>query len=108
MRNINAYFEKNADIISYIIRRERSLRGLTFEELADNTVSLGTISNIVNQKASVKETKIIHFLEKLGIPKEDLPYHVQIVQQEMEKHQRSLNLIEAMLNGEILEEAKKK
>jgi tetratricopeptide (TPR) repeat protein len=102
------YFEEHADIISYIIRKERSLRGLKLEELADNTVSPSTISNIVNQTVPVKETKIMHILEKLGITKDVLPQRIYTIQQDMGKNQRSLKLIEAMLNGKSLDDAKEK
>lgn len=102
------YLEENADLISYLIRKERSKRGLRLEDLADKTVSLSTISNIENQTAPVKETKIMHILEKLGITKENLPKRIETETKEIKKYQNSLKLIEAMLNGQSLEEAKEK
>ncbi len=104
----STYLEEHADLISYLIRKERSLRSLRLEDLADKTVSLSTISNIENQTASVKETKVMHVLEKLGITKEELPNQIAAETKEINKYQNSLKLIEAMLNGQSLEEAKKK
>jgi tetratricopeptide (TPR) repeat protein len=102
------YLEEHADLISYLIRKERSLRGLRLEDLADKTISLSTISNIENQTAPVKETKVMHILEKLGITKEELPKRIAAETTEINKYQNSLKLIEAMLNGQSLEEAKEK
>ncbi|MCH5584615.1 hypothetical protein MK805_06485 [Shimazuella sp. AN120528] len=105
---MKTYFEEHADLISYLIRTERSLRGWRLEDLADKTVSLSTISNIENQTAPVKEIKIIHILEKLGISKKELPKRIEAEMKAIHKYQNSLKLIEAMLNGQSLSEAKAK
>jgi tetratricopeptide (TPR) repeat protein len=104
----STYLDEYADMISYIIRKERSLRGLRLEDLADKTVSLSTISNIENQTAPVKETKIMHILEKLGITRDVLLKRINAENTEIKRTQNSLKLIEAMLNGKSLEEAKEK
>ncbi|MXQ54744.1 helix-turn-helix domain-containing protein [Shimazuella alba] len=103
-----SYLEKNADLISYLIRKERSARGWRLEDLADKTVSVSTISNMENQTAPVKEIKIIHIIEKLGISKKELPKRIEAATKEIKKYQNSLKLIEAMLNGQSLSEAKEK
>lgn len=105
---MKSYTIEQADLISYLIRKERDLRGWRLEDLADKTVSVSTISNIENQTAPVKENKIIHILEKLGISKRALPKRIEAATKEIQKYQNSLKLIEAMLNGQSLEEAKKK
>jgi tetratricopeptide (TPR) repeat protein len=105
---MKSYTIEQADLISYLIRKERDLRGWRLEDLADKTVSVSTISNIENQTAPVKENKIIHILEKLGISKRSLPKRIEAATKEIQKYQNSLKLIEAMLNGQSLEEAKKK
>jgi tetratricopeptide (TPR) repeat protein len=103
-----SYLEVNADLISYLIRKERSARGWRLEDLADKTVSVSTISNMENQTAPVKEIKIIHIIEKLGISKKELPERIEAATKEIKKYQNSLKLIEAMLNGQSLSEAKEK
>ncbi|SHF02297.1 Tetratricopeptide repeat-containing protein [Seinonella peptonophila] len=99
--------EEYSGIISYLIRSERHKQGLKAKCLADQTVSEATLSNIVNRTATVREDKIYHVLEKLGIRKEDIPKRIQAEHTEQETIRYYLKLSEALINSQQLEEAKK-
>ncbi|SEN02819.1 helix-turn-helix domain-containing protein [Lihuaxuella thermophila] len=92
-------------IISYAVRKKRNEKGLTQEKLSDNTVSDSTISNLENQEANVKEDKIIHIFEKLGVPKEQIPHHIKEIQTEIESLQFKLEFIESLIEKGDLEGA---
>ncbi|PMB01594.1 hypothetical protein CEN49_27345 [Fischerella thermalis CCMEE 5273] len=59
--------------IGEVIRKVRKDRGLKLEDLADNNISVATISNIERGVPHVKTDKILYLLEKMKIQLESIP-----------------------------------
>jgi tetratricopeptide (TPR) repeat protein len=93
------------NLLSYLIRQKRTEKGLTQKDLRDKNLSESTISNIEKQEAKVKQDKVFHLLEKLGILKEDIPYLINQLKDEIEKLKYYFQLIETLIDDGKIEEA---
>jgi tetratricopeptide (TPR) repeat protein len=69
--------------IGEVIRKVRKERGLKLEDVADNNISVATISNIERGVPHVKTDKVMYLLEKLNIKLEEVPALIMGKKEEM-------------------------
>ncbi|WP_044640414.1 helix-turn-helix domain-containing protein [Risungbinella massiliensis] len=75
---------KDLLMIGEAIRDYRKQKGLRLEDLADEHISISTISNIERGFTHVKEGKLAYLLEKLGVQFQDLT-QIESVHQKKER-----------------------
>ncbi|WP_028776434.1 helix-turn-helix domain-containing protein [Shimazuella kribbensis] len=94
-------------LLAYIARKIRLDRGLSLENLKNEHISIGTISNIENMEGNPSKNKILHLFESLHISSESLENILQNELHEIETLRRKLECVEDLINDEDLEQAQK-
>ncbi|WP_028778106.1 tetratricopeptide repeat protein [Shimazuella kribbensis] len=99
-------FQNDLPLLAYIARKIRLDQGLTLENLKDENISVGTISNIENMEGNPSESKVYYLFETLGYDREGLEELKQRELLELEILRRKLECVENMINDEDLTQAK--
>jgi tetratricopeptide (TPR) repeat protein len=93
------------------LKNKRKSLGLKQENLADDEISITTISNIETGKGGVKEYRILYYCKKLGWTMDDLNQALKEEKTALTKSSPLIDLtfksIETMLDGETYKEALK-
>jgi tetratricopeptide (TPR) repeat protein len=93
-------------VVRYVMRKVRKERGYRQEDIADATMSYGTISNIERGVGNVDVKTVTKYLTKLGLNEATLKNLVKKELERMEELSFQLQLIEAMLdNNKLVEHA---
>ncbi|MDR6227516.1 tetratricopeptide repeat protein [Desmospora profundinema] len=82
--------------IGEIIRKIRKRRGLRLEDLADDNISVATISNIERSVPHVSMEKALYLLDKLNIETSQIPYLLTQEEKEMRRIQLELETVESL------------
>jgi tetratricopeptide (TPR) repeat protein len=98
--------QNDLPLLAYLARKIRLDQGLTLENLKDDNISMGTISNIENMEGNPSESKVYYLFERLGYDREAVEELKQRELLEMETLQRKLECVENMINYEDLLQAK--
>lgn len=91
--------------IGEVIRKVRKDRGLKLEDLADQNISVATISNIERGVPHVKTDKVLYLLEKLNIELERIPAMIMGKQEELKALNVRLLGIESLFSNGRWEKA---
>ncbi|MFC7440793.1 tetratricopeptide repeat protein [Laceyella putida] len=89
-------------IVRYVMRKVRKESGYRQEDIADATMSYGTISNIERGVGNVDEKTVLKYLAKLGLNEATLKNIVKKELERMEELTFELQLIELMLDNNKL------
>jgi tetratricopeptide (TPR) repeat protein len=99
-------FQNDLPLLAYMARKIRLDQGLTLENLKDENISVGTISNIENMEGNPSESKVLYLFKNLGINQEAVEELKQRELLEIEILQRKLECVENLLNDQDLTQAK--
>jgi tetratricopeptide (TPR) repeat protein len=91
--------------IGEVIRKVRKDRGLKLEDLADQNISVATISNIERGVPHVKTDKVLYLLEKLNIELERIPAMIMGKQEELKALNVRLLGVESLFSNGRWEKA---
>ncbi len=100
-------FQTDLPLLAYMAKKIRLDQGLTLENLKDEHISVGTISNIENMEGNPSESKVYHLFKNLGIDHEDVEECKQRELLEIETLRRKLECVENLLDNQDLTQAKK-
>ncbi|MXQ54450.1 helix-turn-helix domain-containing protein [Shimazuella alba] len=93
-------------LLAYLARKIRLDQGLTLENLKDENISVGTISNIENMEGNPSESKVYYLFEMLGYDREGVEELKRRESLEMEILRRKLECVESMLDDKDLAQTK--
>jgi transcriptional regulator with XRE-family HTH domain len=65
-------FLNDLPLLAYLARKIRLDRGLSLENLKNENISVGTISNIENMEGNPSRSKVLHLFQSLNISAEEL------------------------------------
>lgn len=82
--------------IGEIIRKVRKERGLRLEDLADENISVATLSNIERGVPHVKMEKVMYALDKLDIQTSQIPEMLMEEQRDFEKTRLKLDVVHTL------------
>jgi tetratricopeptide (TPR) repeat protein len=99
-------FQNDLSLLSYLARKIRLDQGLTLENLKDENISVGTISNIENMEGNPSEIKVYYLFQALGYDREGVEELKRREWLEMETIRRKLECVESMLNKQELKQSK--
>ncbi|MXQ54289.1 helix-turn-helix domain-containing protein [Shimazuella alba] len=100
-------FANDLPLLAYLARKIRLDRGLSLENLKNENISVGTISNIENMEGNPSKSKVLYLFQSLNINEEELEEIKQKELLEIETLRRKLECVEDLINDEELEQAKK-
>ncbi|MBA4494173.1 tetratricopeptide repeat protein [Paenactinomyces guangxiensis] len=101
------YYGLEPSIVRYVIRRVRKEKNLRQEDLSDNKMSYGTISNIERGVNNVDESIVLRYLAKLMLTQKKLKALVTEEQERIESLAFQLEYIESMFDHGKPKEAEK-
>jgi tetratricopeptide (TPR) repeat protein len=99
-------FQNDLPLLAYLARKIRMDQGLTLENLKDENISVGTISNIENMEGNPSESKVYYLFQALGYDREGVEALKRRELSEIETLRRKLECVENMINDEDLTQAK--
>lgn len=91
--------------IGEVIRKVRKERGLKLEDVADENISVATISNIERGVPHVKTDKVMYLLGKLNIKLEEVPSIIMGQKEEMKSLKIRLLGVESLFANDKFDEA---
>ncbi|MCH5583573.1 tetratricopeptide repeat protein [Shimazuella sp. AN120528] len=94
-------FQNDLPLLAYMARKIRLDQGLTLENLKDENISVGTISNIENMEGNPSESKVYYLFEKLGYDREGVEELKRRELLEIETLRRKLECVESMLDQDL-------
>lgn len=100
-------FQTDLPLLAYMARKIRLDQGLTLENVKDEHISVGTISNIENMEGNPSESKVYHLFKRLGYDEEGLEELKRRELLEMETLRLKLECVENLLDNQDLTQAKK-
>lgn len=92
-------------VLRYVIRKTRKELGLRQEDVADKTMSYGTISNIERGTIKVDNALVERYLKKLGLTKLRLKHLIKLEEEKIEILNYKLEAVESLLNNKRYKEA---
>ena len=99
------YYGLDSNTVRYLMRKTRKEQNLRQEDVSDDEMSYGTISNIERGVINVKEKLIQKYLEKLGLTAPRLKRLVKKEQKRIDELNFRLEIIESMLDNNKTEKA---
>lgn len=101
------YDDLDPSIVRYLMRKVRKEMELRQEDVADEEMSYGTISNIERGVGNVNEKNVYSYLEKLGLTEKRLKKLVTKEEERIDDLTFQLESIESMLNNNKVKQAEK-